>query len=215
MGPGMHVGARAVLPRLRHFRTGLLLAALSFAANVQAQPEQPLAMARRALDSGNIDQAVRLLEPYRRSHPTNPQVYNLLGIAYGRANDNARSLAMFREFARLSPREPEAFNNLGASYLRAGNDKQAEAAFRSALKLNPADPSALYNLGALLNLKHRYQLSRTVLQRAFQRDHSPAVAYELAVALAGTGDRQGALHILSSTPQPSGNSALPWLRLTG
>ena len=59
----MHVGARAVLPRLRHFRTGLLLAALSFAANVQAQPEQPLAMARRALDSGNIDQAVRLLGP--------------------------------------------------------------------------------------------------------------------------------------------------------
>src|SRR5437868_4603907 len=183
MQPGIYASPSALLSSLRSFWICVLLTALVLAVSLHAQTEQPLAVARRALDNGKTDEAIRLLEPYRRSHPANPQVYNLLGIAYGRANDNARSLAMFREFARLSPREPEAFNNLGASYLRAGNDKQAEAAFRSALKLNPADPSALYNLGALLNLKHRYQLSRTVLQRAFQRDHSPAVAYELAVAL--------------------------------
>jgi tetratricopeptide (TPR) repeat protein len=188
---------------------------LSLAAHLLGQKPDDLSRGRSALSAGAITEAIGLLENYRRANPTQPDVYNLLGIAYGQANDNERSLAMFKEFARLEPNRPEAYNNLGAACLREGNDKQAEAAFRQALRLSPQDLDALYNLGALLNARHDYSESRPLLDRALRREHTSAIAYEAAVAAAGTGDRASALRILNSMATPAGQEAVPWLKLTG
>lgn len=174
-----------------------------------------LSRGRDALRSGQTAQAITLLENYRRANPSQADVYNLLGIAYGQANDNERSLAMFKEFARLEPARPEAYNNVGAAYLRQGDAAQAEAAFRQALRLSPEDLDALYNLGALLNARHGYAESRLLLGRALAREHTSGIAYEAAVAAAGCGDRSAALRILHSMQAPGGKEAVPWLKLSG
>jgi tetratricopeptide (TPR) repeat protein len=205
-------------PILQHFSNlwirpaFLLLVSVSICS---AQQPNVLRSAQQALESGDIPGAVRLLESYRGTHPRNPDVYNLLGIAYGRGGDGEKSLAMFQKYARLRPGRPEAYNNLGAAYLHQGDARHAEAAFRQALALNTGDVNALYNLGALLNSAHKYADSRPLLGRAHQRDRSPAITYELAVATAGIGDRKGALHILSSAAPPAGEDGVPWLRLVG
>jgi tetratricopeptide (TPR) repeat protein len=188
---------------------------LSLTAHLVGQGQDDLSRARHALSSGETSEAISLLESYRRLNPTQPDVYNLLGIAYGQANDNERSLAMFKEYTRLEPNRPEAYNNLGAAYLRMGNGEQAEAVFRQALRLSPQDPNALYNLGALLNARHKYSESRPLLDRALRRERTPAIAYEAAVAAAGTGDRASALRILNTMSTPTGRDAAPWLKLMG
>jgi len=180
-----------------------------------AQNDPALDRARQALARGDTTQAIPLLENYRQAHATNPEIYELLGIAYGRAGDNDQSLTMFKEFARLAPHAPAAYNNLGAAYLRQGDAEHAEAAFRRALQINPQDLNTLYNLGALLNARHNYAESRPLLDRAFRREHSPAVAYEAAVAAAGVGDRKAALRILNSIGPPRDQNAVPWLKLSG
>jgi tetratricopeptide (TPR) repeat protein len=180
-----------------------------------AQGQQALLQARRALDAGRIQEAVQLLEDFHRSSPDSPQACLLLGIAYGNLGDNQKSLAMFKQFARMEPARPEAYNNLGAAYLRLGDAKNAEDAFRRAVKLSPSDPSSLYNLGALLNAKHSYVEARPLLERAFRAERSVATAYELAVSLAGVGERKKALQILGSVQAPTGQSALPWMKLSG
>ena len=199
--------------RRTSFLAPFLLAGL--VGNLFAQEAGDLSRARRALSAGETSEAIGLLETYRRAHPDQADVYNLLGIAYGRANDNDRSLAMFKDFARLAPNRPEAYNNLGAAYLQEGNDQQAEAVFRQALQLSPQDLNALYNLGALLNARHQYSKSRPLLDRALGRERTSAIAYEAAVAAAGTGDRDGALRILNSMNTPAAQAAVPWLKLTG
>ena len=164
---------------------------------------------------GDTKQAIAWLEDYRRAHPVHAEIYNLLGIAYGRAGDNDQSLTMFKEFARLAPKTPAAYNNLGAAYLRQDNPEQAEVAFRQALRISPQDINALYNLGALLNAQHQYLESRPLLERAFHREHSTAIGYEAAVAAAGAGDRKAALRILDSLEPPRDQSVVPWLKLNG
>jgi tetratricopeptide (TPR) repeat protein len=179
------------------------------------QQQNPLSAVRRELDSGHTAEAIQTLETYRRDHPLDADVCNLLGIAYDRAGDADKSLQMFHEFARLAPNRPEAFNNLGAAYLRAGNPDQAEAAFRRSLTLRPGSVDALYNLGALLNARGKYSESRPLLEQAYHLEHSGAVAYELAVAMAGVGDKKDALRILETAAPPKGANAAPWLKLAG
>ena len=171
--------------------------------------------ARRKLDSNHVAEAISLLEAYRSTHPAEPEVYNLLGVAYGLNGDDDRSLQMFQRLSRLAPNQPQVYNNLGAAYLRKQKLTEAESAFRHALRLSPNDVNALYNLGALLNGAHKYKESQPLLERALRRDGSSPVAYETAVALAGNGDHKAALKLLNSVTPPVGDAAAPWLRLTG
>ncbi len=206
---------RPILQRFSNLWIGLAFLLLGWVSICSAQQPNILRSAQQALESGDIPGAIRMLEDYRGTHSRNPDVYNLLGIAYGRGGNGEKSLAMFQKYARLRPGRPEAYNNLGAAYLHQGDAKHAEAAFRQALALDAADVNALYNLGALLNSAHRYADSRALLGRAYRRDHSAAITYELAVATAGIGDRKGALRLLSSAALPAGEDGVPWLRLMG
>jgi tetratricopeptide (TPR) repeat protein len=199
-------------------RGSLPIAFLFFATllgGVIAFGQTDLARARQSLDAGQIEQAIHLLESYRDSRSDDAEVYNLLGIAYDRSGDSDRALAMFLEFARLAPNRPQAFNNLGAAYLHRGNMEQAETAFRRALRLSPDDVGAMYNLGSLLNVQKKFPESRVFLDRAYAKERSDAIAYELAVALAGSGGRKRALRILSAREAPAGEPAVAWLRLRG
>ena len=177
--------------------------------------QDAITRARRELDSNHPAEAISLLESYRGSHPSDPEAYNLLGVAYGQNGDVDRSLEMFQQLCRLAPNRPQVYNNLGAAYLRKEKPKEAENAFRHALRLSPNDVNALYNLGALLNTAHKYKESRPLLEHALRIERSSPVAYEAAVAFAGSGDRKAALKVLNSNPAPSGEAAVPWLRLTG
>lgn len=204
------------LPKIRtSLGWGKVVLVLILTGVVAAQKNPALDRVRHALDKGDTTQAIAWLEDYLPAHATDAEVYNLLGIAYGRAGDNKRSLAMFKEFARLAPNLPAAYNNLGAAYLRQDNPEQAEIAFRHALQISPQDINALYNLGALLNARHRYPDSRPLLDRAFQREHSTAIGYEAAVAAAGMGDRKAALRILNTLNPPRDQSLVQWLKLSG
>ena len=205
------------LPKIR---TGLgwgraIVVVFLLASVSAAQKDPALGRASQSLARGDTAQAISLLENYRRAHAANPEIYELLGIAYGRAGDNDQSLAMFKEFARLAPHSPAAYNNLGAAYIRQGDSEHAEAAFRRALQINPQDVNTLYNLGALLNARHNFAESRPLLDRAFRHEHSSAVGYEAAVAAAGVGDRKAALRILSSVAPPPDQNVVPWLKLSG
>ena len=146
----------------------LLLAFL--ACTLLGQQQNPLSAVRRELDTGRTAEAIQTLETYRRDHPLDPDVCNLLGIAYDRVGD-ADNQSMFQEFARLAPNRPEGFNNLGAAYLRAGNPDQAETAFRHSLALRPGAVDALYNLGALLNARGKYSESKPLLEQAYRLEH--------------------------------------------
>ena len=193
----------------------LAFAAILCCGTISALAQDALNRARQELQAGHIPAAISLLEGYLHAHPSDAEVYNLLGVAYGRMGDDDRSLAMFQKLARLAPDQPRVYNNLGAAYLKKGKAEEAGAAFRHALRLSPNDVNALYNLGALLNAGHKYKESRPLLEKALRLERSPPIVYEAALALAGDGNRKDALRILNSLDPPADDSAIPWLRLLG
>lgn len=209
------------IPSLARFRLrwanwmGAGFAAILCVGSLPVFAQDTLSRARQELDANHAAAAIPLLEDYRHAHPADVEVYNLLGVAYGRTGDDDRSLAMFEQVARLAPNQPRVYNNLGAAYLKKGKAEEAGRAFRHALRLSPNDVNALYNLGALLNAGHKYKESRPLLEKALRIERSPPIVYEAAVALAGDGDRAGALHILNSLHPPPDESAVPWLKLMG
>lgn len=209
------------IPSLARFRLrwvnwmAVAFAAILCFGSLLVLAQDTLDRARQELDADHAAAAIPLLEEYRHAHPADAEAYNLLGVAYGRTGDDDRSLAMFEQVARLAPNQPRVYNNLGAAYLKKGKAEEAGRAFRHALRLSPNDVNALYNLGALLNAGHKYKESRPLLEKALRLERSPPIVYEAAVALAGDGDRSGALHILNSLRPPADESAVPWLRLLG
>lgn len=184
-------------------------------ASISVAAQDVITRARGELEANHIAQAISLLEAYRITHPADPEAYNLLGVAYGRSGNDDRSLEMFLRLSHLAPNQSQVYNNLGAAYLRKQELTAAESAFRHALRLTPNDVNALYNLGALLNAAHKYKESRPLLERALHMERSSPVAYETAVALVGNGDGKAALKLLNSVTPPTGDAAVPWLRLTG
>lgn len=209
------------IPSLARFRLrwvnwmAVAFAAILCFGSLLVLAQDTLDRARQELAADHAAAAIPLLEEYRHAHPADAEAYNLLGVAYGRTGDDDRSLAMFEQVARLAPNQPRVYNNLGAAYLKKGKAEEAGRAFRHALRLSPNDVNALYNLGALLNAGHKYKESRPLLEKALRLERSPPIVYEAAVALAGDGDRSGALHILNSLRPPADESAVPWLRLLG
>jgi len=78
-------------------------------ASAQDTLPQPLRSAREALDSGRIQEAIRLSERYTWGHPRDPRGFVLLGDAWF-ANlpvGRFRAAQAYQEAERLAPRDPE------------------------------------------------------------------------------------------------------------
>ena len=77
------------LPKIRtSLGWGKIVLVLILTGVAAAQKNPALDRVKQALDKGDTTQAITLLEKYRSAHATDAEVYNLLGIAYGRAGDN-------------------------------------------------------------------------------------------------------------------------------
>lgn len=67
-------------------------------------------------------------------------------FCFGRNEDYASEIALWRQTARVSPQKPRVFNNLGYAYSAAGCLEQAERAYARAVQLDPRYELARGNL---------------------------------------------------------------------
>jgi len=94
-----------------------------------------LGMAYRA--SGNIDQAVSVLETYLKYKPDNAEAYSVLGMAYYNTEDYITAQKNLEQSVRLNKNNPDAFYWLGQTYMAQKDYANAMASYRSAQKLDP------------------------------------------------------------------------------
>ncbi len=111
--------------------------------------EERLAIARRALDTGKLDEAA---ESFRLllDGPVAAPAHKGMGDVLFRKGRLARAAEEYRLALSLHPDWAEAENNLGNVYRAEGNRDEAEQHYRRALALNPLLSHANNNLGVIL-----------------------------------------------------------------
>ena len=121
------------------------------------------------LQTGRMDDAVKLIEKALSISPDDAQAHSNLGIAYRNINKLQQAGKHFNESAKLDPKNPGPFNNLGGIYMVLGEYQGAAMCFKQALAIQPGLADVHFNLGnalvqlqeydeAIQNLEHSIKL---------------------------------------------------------
>ncbi len=140
----------------------------------EVDPKDPLAamtlmqQGQTLLAEGRSDAAVELFQAARDLQPTNPTVYNVLGVAELRRNNPQAALVAFNQALSLAPTYSDARNNRGTAYLQLRQHSMAEADFLAVLSDTTYSNRAgvLFNLGSLYMVRGNLMAAEENLRRA-------------------------------------------------
>jgi Flp pilus assembly protein TadD len=126
-------------------------------------------------------------------------------LARGKLADAEASL---QTALRLQPCFPEAQLNLADLRRQRGDEAGAERAIRAALACSPNNAAAHHALGLWQVRSRQASAAVASLTKAVElAPADPRFSYVLAVALAGRGDREEAIHVLEATLKHRPNDA--------
>jgi tetratricopeptide (TPR) repeat protein len=128
----------------------------------------PLPLALRAAQSGQLDQAARLCELALQEQPGRIDALKILsGVRFmeGRLDD---ALETLRRAALASPDDPQIQANLGSILTRLARHDEAIASYQRAIALAPSYAEAHYNLGATLTELDRYDEALACYRRVLE-----------------------------------------------
>ncbi|HEY3937950.1 MAG TPA: tetratricopeptide repeat protein [Bryobacteraceae bacterium] len=161
---------------------GLLILLLAAALGCPAQssePEQALLVIQAAIQAGDLQRAVRLIDEGLVKHPEEAGLLNLRGIVHARREELPEARKDFSEAVRLKPGLTPAWQNLARACQLEGDRSCAIDAWQHVLRLKPGDREALVAKTVLrsVDLAARGQVSeatREASRLAAQADFSEA-----------------------------------------
>jgi tetratricopeptide (TPR) repeat protein len=144
-------------------------------------------------DAGQVDEAIRILEPLSQNAAAGVDALNALGVAYarsGRADDARRA---FDQLAAAMPDSSGPFENLGVLALGQRDVRGARQYFERALAISPNSSRALAGLGAAAYETGDREAAYRFWARSIQLDPANFDAlFSLGVNLARDGRMQEA-----------------------
>ena len=102
------------------------------------------------LQTGRVEEAIRLCSRALELHPNDNEAHNNLGIVFARKGNLDLAFHEYREALRINPNYADAHYYLGTVYAKKGELNTAIQEYREALRITPDDMDAHYNLGNAL-----------------------------------------------------------------
>jgi predicted O-linked N-acetylglucosamine transferase (SPINDLY family) len=141
-----------------------------------------------AVEVGQFDVGVPLIETAARLQSNNPEVFGNLGYALRRQNRLDDAVAALNKALALNPRYAEACFNLGLTLFDQGKFSEATATYRRAIEIRPGFAEAHSELGNALCRTGRGEEAFASYRQAVMLDlRSPQPYCNLANALTEIG----------------------------
>jgi len=176
--------------------------------------EEALAAFREAgehLIAKRFEQAEESALAALRAYPQMASAQRILGLVYLQQGRIDRAIAVLESALRNEPFHPEALTNLAFAYLQARNPGLAMELIETCRRLHPDYKPALLQHGIMLLAQPGSEKAVEVLREAVEAFPGlPGPRNNLAVALARTGDLEGARAQLTQVVEmdPANFSAL-------
>jgi tetratricopeptide (TPR) repeat protein len=111
--------------------------------------------AMQALNFGNPKEAVRLFDKVRKTGGNHPDIWYLMGLAYGKQGLMTEVKQVSMRALELDPNHFGALCNLANALLTFGDEEGALENYGKALKAKPGDPTVINNYGRALSVLGR------------------------------------------------------------
>ena len=158
------------------------------------RPGDPPVLARTMKESarmileGHPEQAIPGLVKLERAYPDYAMVHFLLGLAYGKMDQNARAVLEEKKAIVLNPKNEPARVSYGIALGNTGHFRQEIRAEREALSLDSRDELAWESIGWAYASLGKWPLARAAEETALRlRKEDPSARMILGVALAHMG----------------------------
>jgi tetratricopeptide (TPR) repeat protein len=161
------------------------LAAQQAAGVLRSTPDHPLAtlflgVAERQL--GNVDRALRILEPLARTHAGWAAAHYELGIALGLLGRREAALQSLQHAVRLKANIGEAWRLIAEHLMETGDPAGADAAYANHRAVEGCDPGLLAPATALCD--NRLSDAETLLRAHLERIPGDAAALRMLAEVA-------------------------------
>ena len=148
----------------------------------------PLHKSARLILEDKPEKAVPILQNLLKAYPDYAMVHFLLGLAYGKLDENVKAVAEEKKALVLNPRSEAARVSLGIALGNTGHFRQEIRSERQALALNPKNEMAWEAIGWAYASLGNWRLARASEEKALKlRNSDPSAHMILGVALAHIG----------------------------
>ena len=101
---------------------------------------------KKALQSGQLDQAAKLVQQERERSPKDVQMRFMEGVIQAQQGQTDKAIETFRQITQSQPDMSEAYNNLGVLYAAKGRLEESKTYLEKALQTHPSYAAAHRNL---------------------------------------------------------------------
>ena len=143
-----------------------LQVALGLAGAMTAQAAlSPQDSIKQAIQAGQLDQALKLVQQERQASPKDVQLRFLEGVIQAQQGQTDKAIETFKKLTESNPDLSEAYNNLGVLYASKGKLEESCANLEKALLTHPSYAAAHRNLSDIQS-----QLAKQTYAKALQVD---------------------------------------------
>ncbi|MGV1044522.1 L,D-transpeptidase Cds6 family protein [Limnohabitans sp.] len=132
------------------------------AAHAAPSPQDSI---KQAIQAGQLDQALKLLQQERQTSPKDVQLRFMEGVIQAQQGQTDKAIDTFKKLTESNPELSEAFNNLGVLYASKGKLEESRAYLEKALLTHPSYAAAHRNLSDVQS-----QLAKQNYAKALQVD---------------------------------------------
>ena len=137
---------------------------LTSALTIQAATP-PQDSIKQAIQSGQLDQALKLVQQEKQNAPKDVQLRFLEGVIQAQQGQTDKAIDTFKKLTESNPDLSEAYNNLGVLYAAKGKLEESRAHLEKALQTHPSYAAAHRNLSDVQS-----QLAKQTYAKALQVD---------------------------------------------
>ncbi len=141
------------------------------------EEDDRLELAQMALDRGENEDALELVEEYLEDHPFDVDALNICAVAAAGLEDEPKAMALYQNALRLDPKNGAIHHNYGVLLDRLGHYESAQSHLRKALQYQPDFPEAYVNLGNVLDELGETAEALNMYDEALKRRPDSADAY--------------------------------------